>query len=92
MKNKLFLFVFITTLAMLSSCNEEYIDIEKGWWKYGHGYNIGDRVDFDESIEVRNDTIIRNDEAIGKIQFYSKKRMQIKDLKSNETGMYHHKY
>jgi len=83
--------IYVILLMISIGCNNNYNDIEIGWWKYGDGYHIGDALRFDDFYNVSNDTIFRNKKAIATIQFYTNRRMTIKSLNTGEKGIYHHK-
>jgi len=86
------LILLLLFFVSLLSCDYNYSKIEKGWWKYGEGHHLGDRLDIGKSHQVSNDTIYAKDIAIATIKLYHRRTMIIKDIGSNKTGRYHHKY
>ena len=70
-------------------------DIKEQSWKYSNGANIGDWIDFKNSLfSLSNDTIYSNQTAIAKIissrisVFESKRTITIESIKNKQLGIY----
>jgi len=84
---------------VLTSCICTDADLKKFNWKYGKGYYFGDFINFDDT-NLRNDTLFemnvetRNLTAYAvitktkNIYFRGHKEIEIKSLKTGETGTY----
>jgi hypothetical protein len=60
-------FKFAILLSItVTSCGFSDNELKKGWWKYGSGAHIGDFLNFERLI-LSNDTIYRNNVAVGVI-------------------------
>ncbi|WP_422092094.1 hypothetical protein [Tenacibaculum ovolyticum] len=84
---------YISLPLFLISCSTNDKELEKGWWKYGEGYHIGDVLDF-KKHKLSNDTIFINDKPRALLirhENFISKRIVIKSLESDETGTYHNK-
>lgn len=82
-------------LVSLADCSLTDAEIKEHSWKYAEGYNIGDWVDFNNSIFIlTNDTIYSNGEATAKIiysrinVFASKRSITIESIFKKEKGIY----
>lgn len=84
--------IFVVFLILLVSCKNE--SLINGKWKHQDGYRIADWLDFEENVEVRNDTVFQNSKPIAKfinvrVAFFGiPAKLEIADLKTNETGVY----
>ncbi|WP_299607245.1 hypothetical protein [uncultured Aquimarina sp.] len=88
--------IYILILLPITSCLNDK-QIKSGWWKYGNGYHIGDVISF-ERYDLRNDTLFLENtpKAIlskreGSYFGFTDRKITIKDLKSNKTGIYYQK-
>lgn len=84
------LIFYISLPLFLISCSTNDKELEKGWWKYEEGYNIGDVLDF-KRHKLSNDTIFINDKPralLIRYENFISKRLIIKSLESDETGTY----
>lgn len=84
-------------MVLLVGCSRLSNDeIKKSWWLYGSGYHLSDGLEFNET-NLKGDTIYRNGKPIalilwcGKGLFRRSAILEIKDLKSGDTGIYHDK-
>lgn len=92
---KIFFFTIITFLLIgCGRMNNE--EIKKSWWKYGSGYHLGDFLEFNDS-NLTDDTIYVNNKPVaiilscGKGTFRKSAVLEIENLKTGETGIYHEK-
>lgn len=89
-------FLSISSLLITSCGRMDNEEIKKSWWKYGSGYHISDRLDFDDR-NLKGDTIYSNNKPIaiilscGKEIFQSTAVLEIKELTKGEIGTYHEK-
>lgn len=89
------LLLFLTLLIFLS-CNDHKNELyEAGFWKHYDGFRIGDAINFDSGhCQIQNDTIYKNEKPVAiliKIEnrfFTGDKFLHIKDLTTNEKGIY----
>lgn len=94
MRNTTFVLI---VLLITASCNRLPNDeIRKSWWLYGSGYHLSDRLEFNDT-NLRGDTIYTKGKPTalilwcGKGMFRRSAILEIKDLKSGDTGIYHDK-
>lgn len=91
----------LSTLALpfiLISCTTLSNDhIQKHHWYHGQGYNIGNRLQFDNKIySIRSDTILRSDLPVAVVIYSSgdllggrNNDIIIQSLATGEEGKYH---
>jgi len=85
--------LYLTLLLILISCSTNEKSLHNGTWKYGEGYHIGDVIDF-KKHQLSNDTIFINDKPealLIKQEHFISRKIIIKSLVSDETGIYHNK-
>jgi|SRR5687767_9535789 hypothetical protein len=83
--------------CLLFSCTTLTTDhIEKHQWFHGDGYNIGDRLQFDnKTYTIRADTILRRDMPVAVVVYSSgdllgsNNDIIIQSLATGEEGKYH---
>lgn len=94
--NLLFISLIYSSFVVVSCARIDNDTIKKSWWKYGSGYRICDRLDFDNN-NLKGDTIYLNNKPIAIVLSCSKglfrntADLEIKNLTTGETGIYHEK-
>lgn len=98
MKKVLLFSLLLTGCTAASDRNTIESLLTKHDWKYGQGFNIGDWVDFKNTIyTVESDTILLGDSAIATVKkieigrFGDDDEMHITSIHGEKTGIYHSK-
>ncbi len=86
-------FISIISLLITGCGRMDNEEIKKSWWKYGSGYHISDRLDFNDR-NLKGDTIYSNNKPIAIILscdkgiFRSTAVLELKELTTGEIGTY----
>lgn len=89
------IFFILIPIAFTLSCSNTNDKLKEGFWKHAEGFYIGDIIDFkNKSIQIKNDTIFKNDTAIARIEklesrwLAGDKVLHIKAIPSGKSARY----
>ena len=95
MRRKKEISIFLISIAFILSCSNTNDKLQEGFWKHAEGFRIADMIDFKHKfIQVKNDTIFKNDTAIAVIEkletrlLAGDKVLYIKAIPTGKTGRY----
>jgi hypothetical protein len=98
MKTQTYLCAAALPFLLLSCTSLTHDHIKSHQWFHGQGYNIGDRLAFDDkTYTIRQDTILRSDLPVAVVVYSSgdllgsNNDITILSLATGEEGLYHEK-